>query len=109
MSATADVDQEAWFWVITDAVIVLCAGVLTGRSRSTLWLASLPLLMSHRVGIASACKLLAKLARDHVLPRASLAAPPYTKALYAAVLSFVGFSGAIYASTGADLIVVSKM
>ena len=96
-------------WVVTDAVIVLCAGVLTGRSRSTLWLACLPLLTSHRVGIASACELLAELAHDHVLPRAFLAALPYTKALYVAVLSFVGFSGAIYASTGADLIVVSKM
>ncbi|KAF8558693.1 hypothetical protein OG21DRAFT_1481374 [Imleria badia] len=76
-------------WVVTDAVIVLCAGVLTG--------------------IASACELLAELAHDHALPRIFLAAFPYTKALYVSVLSFVGFSGAIYASTGANLVVVSKM
>lgn len=71
--------------------------------------ASSPLLTSHRVGIASACELLAELAHDHVLPRTFLAALPYTGALYVAIISFVGFSGVIYASTGADLIVVSKM
>ncbi|KAF8128644.1 amino acid permease-domain-containing protein [Boletus edulis] len=76
-------------WVATDAVIVLCAGVLTG--------------------ITSACELLAELAHDHVLPRTFLAVLPYTKALYVSILSFIGFSGAIYASTGANLIVVSKM
>ncbi|KAH0831219.1 amino acid permease-domain-containing protein [Lanmaoa asiatica] len=76
-------------WVVADAVIVLCAGVLTG--------------------IASACELLAELAHDYVLPRAFLAALPYTGALYVAILSFVGFSGVIYASTAANLIVVSKM
>ncbi|KAG8216086.1 amino acid permease-domain-containing protein [Butyriboletus roseoflavus] len=76
-------------WVAIDAVVVLCAGVLTGTT--------------------SACELLAELAHDHVLPRAFLAALPYTGALYVAILSFVCFSGAIYASTGANLIIVSKI
>ncbi|KAF9238909.1 amino acid permease-domain-containing protein [Melanogaster broomeanus] len=76
-------------WVATDAVIVLCAGVLTG--------------------IMSACELLAELSHDRVLPRAFVACLPYTGAPYVAVVSFVGFSGVIYASTGADITVVSKM
>lgn len=71
--------------------------------------ATLTLLTSRWIGITSACELLAQLAHDHVLPRAFLAAFPYTKALYVSILSFVGFSGAIYASTGANLVVVSKM
>ncbi|KAF9230840.1 amino acid permease-domain-containing protein [Melanogaster broomeanus] len=62
----------------TDAVIVLCAGVLTG--------------------IMSACELLAELSHDRVLPRAFVACLPYT-----------GAPGVIYASTGADITVVSKM
>ena len=93
----------------TDAVVVLCAGVLTGETRSNPWSLTLLLLTSHREGTTSACELLAELAHDHVLPRAFLAALPYTGALYVAIISFVCFSGAIYASTGANLIVVSKM
>ncbi|KIK96888.1 hypothetical protein PAXRUDRAFT_768751 [Paxillus rubicundulus Ve08.2h10] len=76
-------------WVAVDAVIVLCAGVLTG--------------------VTSACELLAELSRDCVLPPVLLANLPCTGAPYVAVISFVGFSGTIYASTGADLIAVSKM
>lgn len=91
----------------TDAVVVLCAGVLTGEARRTLVVFGL--LMSFEIGITSASELVAELAHDHVLPRTFLAALPYTGALYVAILSFVGFSGAVYASTGANLIVVSKM
>ncbi|KIJ64677.1 hypothetical protein HYDPIDRAFT_111242 [Hydnomerulius pinastri MD-312] len=76
-------------WVAVDAVIVLCAGVLTG--------------------ILSACELLAELSRDRVLPRVFMATLGFTGAPYVSVLSFVGFSGAIYASTGADITVISKM
>lgn len=95
-------------WVVTDAVIVLCAGVLTG---DTVHAATLPFFDNDVLlaGITSASELLAQLAHDHVLPRTFLAALPYTKALYVSILSFVGFSGAIYASTGANLVVVSKM
>ncbi|KAF8843445.1 hypothetical protein BDN67DRAFT_945384 [Paxillus ammoniavirescens] len=76
-------------WVAVDAVIVLCAGVLTG--------------------VTSACELLAELSRDRVLPPAFLASLPHTGAPYVAIISFVGFSSVIYASTGADLIAISKM
>ena len=95
-------------WVATDAVIVLCGGVLTGEARYTPWLLLCWCLIGI-LGIASACELLAELAHDHVLPRTFLAALPYTRALYVAIISFVCFSGAIYASTGANLIVISKM
>ncbi|KAG1872974.1 amino acid permease-domain-containing protein [Suillus subalutaceus] len=75
--------------VVVDAVVVLCAGVLTG--------------------ILSACELLIKLSCDRVLPRVFLATVPATGAPYVTVVSFIAFSALIYASTGANLIVVSQM
>ncbi|KAG2134799.1 amino acid permease-domain-containing protein [Suillus clintonianus] len=75
--------------VVVDAVVVLCAGVLTG--------------------ILSACELFVKLSCDRVIPRVFLATMPVTGAPYVTVFSFIAFSALIYASTGADLIVVSQM
>jgi hypothetical protein len=75
--------------VVVDAVVVLCAGVLTG--------------------ILSACELLVKLSCDRILPRVFLATVPATGAPYVTVFSFIAFSALIYASTGANLIVVSQM
>ncbi|KAG1719182.1 amino acid permease-domain-containing protein, partial [Suillus lakei] len=75
--------------VAVDAVVVLCAGVLTG--------------------ILSACELLVKLSCDRVIPRVFLATLPATGAPYVTVFSFIAFSALIYASTGANLIVVSQM
>lgn len=75
--------------VVVDAVVVLCAGVLTG--------------------ILSACELLVKLSCDLILPRVFLATVPATGAPYVAVISFIAFSALIYASTGANLIVISQM
>lgn len=75
--------------VVIDAVVVLCAGVLTG--------------------ILSACELLVKLSYDRVLPRAFLATIPATGAPYVTVISFISFSALIYVSTGASLIVISQM
>ncbi|KAG1859294.1 amino acid permease-domain-containing protein [Suillus subluteus] len=75
--------------VVVDAVVVLCAGVLTG--------------------ILSACELLIKLSCDRVLPRVFLATVPATGAPYVTVVSFIAFSALIYAGTGANLIVVSQM
>ncbi|KAG2058114.1 hypothetical protein BDR06DRAFT_1018740 [Suillus hirtellus] len=75
--------------VVVDAVVVLCAGVLTG--------------------ILSACELLVKLSCDLILPRVFLSTVPATGAPYVAVISFIAFSALIYASTGANLTVISQM
>ncbi|KAG6337018.1 hypothetical protein ID866_2078 [Astraeus odoratus] len=61
------------------------------------------------IGIISACELLCELSRDRVLPHAFRAQFPLTGAPYLAILSFVTFSAAIYASTGANLAIISAM
>lgn len=76
-------------WVTVDAIIVLCAGVLTG--------------------ILSACELLEQLALHRVLPQAFLRVIPATGSPHLSILSFVAFGGVIYASTGASLTIVSAM
>ncbi|KAH7915894.1 amino acid permease-domain-containing protein [Hygrophoropsis aurantiaca] len=76
-------------WVVIEAIIVLCAGVLTG--------------------ILSACELLEQLSQDRVLPQVFLRKVPSTGAPHLIILSFIGFSGIIYASTGAQLSIISKM
>lgn len=60
-------------------------------------------------GILSACELLSQLAHDRVIPQAFLRTLPKTGAPYVAVVSFIAFSGALYASAGAELNIVSKM
>ncbi|KZT26173.1 hypothetical protein NEOLEDRAFT_1177956 [Neolentinus lepideus HHB14362 ss-1] len=76
-------------WTVIDAIVVLCGGVLTG--------------------ILSACELIERLAHDRVLPKSLLKTMPVTGSPYLAVLAFVAFSGALYASAGASLSIVSKM
>ncbi|KAH7928884.1 hypothetical protein BV22DRAFT_1030277 [Leucogyrophana mollusca] len=76
-------------WIAVEAIIVLCAGVLTG--------------------ILSACELLEQLAHDRVLPQVFLRKIPSTRAPHLIILSFVAFSAVIYSSTGAQLSVISKM
>ncbi|TFK52934.1 hypothetical protein OE88DRAFT_1656621 [Heliocybe sulcata] len=76
-------------WTVIDAIVVLCGGVLTG--------------------IMSACELIERLAHDRVLPKSFLKTMPGTGSPYVAVLAFVAFSGALYASAGASLVIVSKM
>jgi hypothetical protein len=60
-------------------------------------------------GILSACELFAKLAYDRVIPRIFLATLPATGAPYVTIISFIALSASIYASTGANLIVISQM
>ena len=57
----------------------------------------------------SACELFAELAYDRVIPHVFLATLPATGAPYITVISFTAFSLLIYASTGANLIVISQM
>lgn len=76
-------------WVVVDAFIVLCGGVLTG--------------------ILSACELLEQLSHHRVLPKAFLNVTPKTNAPYVSIFCFVGACGIIYASAGANLGVISEM
>ncbi|KAK1216606.1 hypothetical protein PQX77_020726 [Marasmius sp. AFHP31] len=91
LSVLAEICVGKWLrvWIVVDAVIVLCGGVLTG--------------------VLSACELFEQLARDRVLPQFFLRGLPITKAPYISVMSFISFCGILYASTSASLAIVSKM
>lgn len=60
-------------------------------------------------GILSACELLDQLALHRVIPHLFLKLIPRTGSPYISVLSFVVFSGMLYATAGANLVVVSEM
>jgi amino acid transporter len=60
-------------------------------------------------GILSAAELLVQLASDRVIPRLFLRHLPVTHSPYGAVLIFVAFCGALYASAGADVNVMSDL
>ncbi|KAF5384450.1 hypothetical protein D9615_003405 [Tricholomella constricta] len=91
LSVLAEMAAGRWLrmWIVVDAIIVLCGGVLTG--------------------ILSACELLEQLALHRVIPKLFLRALPRTKSPYVSVLSFIAFSGVLYASAGANLNVISQM
>ncbi|KAG6860603.1 hypothetical protein C0995_009424 [Termitomyces sp. Mi166 len=91
LSVLAQTAAGKWLrrWIVVDAFIVLCGGVLTG--------------------ILSACELLEQLALHRVLPNFFLRTLPTTRALYVSVLSFMVFSGILYVSAGASLNVISQM
>ncbi|KAJ7651369.1 AAAP amino acid permease [Roridomyces roridus] len=76
-------------WIVVDAAVVLCGGVLTG--------------------ILSACELIEQLAHDRVLPRIFLFVMPLSGAPYLSILAFTLFCAAVYTSAGANLAVLSKM
>ncbi|PPR03413.1 hypothetical protein CVT24_012708, partial [Panaeolus cyanescens] len=76
-------------WVVVDAIIVLCGGVLTG--------------------ILSACELLEQLAMHRVIPSLFLRVIPLSGSPYVSVLTFAAFCGILYASAGTSLKVVSEM
>ncbi|KAF8065050.1 amino acid permease-domain-containing protein [Lyophyllum atratum] len=91
LSVLAQMAAGRWLrtWIVVDAIIVLSGGVLTG--------------------ILSACELLEQLALHRVLPKLFLNSLPKTKSPYVSVLSFVAFSGVVYASAGANLSIISQM
>jgi amino acid transporter len=62
-----------------------------------------------QLGILSSSELLKQLARDRVVPSVFLNTLPVAGSPYVAVLSFVAFSGVLYASAGASLNIVSSM
>jgi hypothetical protein len=57
----------------------------------------------------SAIELLTQLARDRCIPQVFLKVMPFTGSHPVAITFFIGFSGILYASAGASLIIVSKM
>ncbi|KNZ79290.1 hypothetical protein J132_03765 [Termitomyces sp. J132] len=91
LSVLAQMMAGKWLrvWIVFDAFIVLCGGVLTG--------------------ILSACELLEQLALHRVLPNLFLRAMPKTQSLYVSVLSFTVFSLVLYVSAGASLNVISQI
>ncbi|KAK7045022.1 Aaap amino acid permease [Favolaschia claudopus] len=93
LSLLAERSAGPWLrkWIVVDAVVVLCGGVLTG--------------------ILSANELFASLAADRVLPQVFLYAFPdrFGGAPYVSIVMFTAVAGALYASTGGSLAVVSKM
>lgn len=91
LSVLAETVAGKWLriWVVVDAVIVLCGGVLTG--------------------ILSACELFERLARDRFLPHLFTRRLPATGAPAFSIAAFVAFSYVLYASSGASLGIMSKM
>ncbi|KAF7375410.1 Aaap amino acid permease [Mycena sanguinolenta] len=91
LSVLAGMSAGPWLrrWIVVDATVVLCGGVLTG--------------------ILSACELFEQLARDRVVPQMLLRVLPFSGAPYISVLVFTAISAILYASAGASLSVLSKM
>ncbi|TFK19141.1 amino acid permease [Coprinopsis marcescibilis] len=91
LSVLGEMAAGKWLrvWVVVDAFVVLCGGVLTG--------------------ILSACELLERLSQDRILPKAFLKLTRKTNAPYISVLSFSAFCALIYATAGASLRVISEM
>jgi amino acid transporter len=97
-------------WIVVDAIIVLCGGVLTGGyCPRCSWDPMSCVSHWDRTGILSACELLHQLSLDRVIPRVFLKTLPRTGAPYVSVLTFIVFSGVLYASARVSLAVVSKM
>ena len=64
---------------------------------------------NQRLGILSACELLEQLSLHRVIPKVFLQLLPKTGSPYISVLSFVAFSGMLYATASASLTVISEM
>ncbi|THH31703.1 hypothetical protein EUX98_g2455 [Antrodiella citrinella] len=90
LSVLAEVAAGKWMriWLVVDAVVVLCGGVLTG--------------------VLGVCELAERLARDRLLPQAFLRRLG-TGAPIVSIMSFLVFNIIIYASSGFNLVIISKM
>ncbi|KAF9556823.1 hypothetical protein CPC08DRAFT_641000 [Agrocybe pediades] len=91
LSVLAQASGGRWLrtWIVVDAIIVLCGGVLTG--------------------ILAACELFEQLTMHRVIPKVFLRVIPKTGSPYVSVLSFIAFCGMLYATAGASLTVISEM
>ncbi|KAF8902544.1 AAAP amino acid permease [Gymnopilus junonius] len=91
LSVLAEVSAGRWLrtWIVVDAIVVLCGGVLTG--------------------ILAASELLEQLALHRVIPQLFLRLLPKTGSPYVSVLSFMAFCALLYATAGASLTIISDM
>ncbi|KAJ7230350.1 amino acid permease-domain-containing protein [Mycena pura] len=91
LSVLAEMSAGPWLrkWIVVDATVVLCGGVLTG--------------------ILSACELFEQLALDRILPQVFLNVLPLSDAPYISILAITALNAVFYASAGASVAVVSKM
>lgn len=91
LSVLAEMAAGRWLrtWIVVDAAVVLCGGVLTG--------------------ILSACELFTQLAHDRIVPQAFLRILPLSGAPYVSVFAFTAINAVLYTSAGASLAIVSKM
>ena len=62
-----------------------------------------------RIGILGACELFERLARDRLLPQLFTRRLPVTRSPAYSIVAFVAFSFIVYATSGANLGVTSKM
>lgn len=92
-------------FVVVDAVIVLCGGVLTGAIAFTLEVEK----VDSWTGILATCELFGQLAQDRALPKAFLKLLPVTGAPYVSIFVFTGLCAVLYASAAGRLDVVSQM
>ena len=76
-------------WIVVDAIVVLCGGVLTG--------------------ILASSELFEQLAQHRILPSTFLSTMPITRAPALSIISFTTFSAIVYFSSSADLMIVSSM
>ncbi|KAJ7775998.1 amino acid permease-domain-containing protein [Mycena maculata] len=91
LSLLAEASAGPWLrkWIVVDAAVVLCGGVLTG--------------------ILSACELFQQLSNDRIVPQLFLKVLPLSGSPYISVLTFTVLNLMLYASAGASLSIVSKM
>lgn len=96
LSFLAQMTAGRWLrtWIVVDAIIVLCGGVLTGCIIDEIFMI-LALTLSE-TGILSACGLLDQLANHRVIPGLFHRLLPITRSPYVAVLFFVSFSGMLH-------------
>ncbi|KAJ7838865.1 amino acid permease-domain-containing protein [Mycena olivaceomarginata] len=99
LSALAVVSAGKWMrrWVVADAIVVLCGGVLIGKCR--------PSLSVTRDYAQEGMKL----AHDRVVPRVFLNALRLTDAPYVSVLAFMACNVMMYGCAGGSLAIVSQM
>ncbi|KAF7440164.1 hypothetical protein PC9H_000508 [Pleurotus ostreatus] len=91
LSLLADKVGGPWLriWIVVDAMVVLCGGVLAG--------------------FVSSCQLFEQLALDRILPQFYLRTMRITSSPYISIFTCASLCALLYASAAADLSLLSKM
>ncbi|KAL4267203.1 hypothetical protein AB1N83_003056 [Pleurotus pulmonarius] len=91
LSLLADKVGGAWLriWIVVDAMVVLCGGVLAG--------------------FVSSCQLFEQLAQDRILPQLYLKTMRVTSSPHISIFTCASFCALLYATAAADLSLLSKM